>query len=105
MFQDAPVYSLSASRQTLLLGIVLTSSNLALSIIWNSRVYLFEQAQCRVYYLSHGPSQVNARHGVAESLCKLGEIQYPLSITVGIDSCLAVLPGKAKIFPSCSPCP
>lgn len=98
MFQDAPPYSLSVGRQILLSGIVLTLSNLALSTTRNSRVYLFEQAQCRTYYRSHDLTQINAQHGVAESLCKLGDIQYPLSITVGIDSCLSLLPGKAFKF-------
>ena len=95
MYQDAPVRKMSVGHQILLMSVVLITSNLALSITRNSRVYLFEQAQCSIYYQSHDPTQINSQYGVDERLCKLDDIQYPLSIVVGIDACLLLLPGKA----------
>ena len=99
MFQEAPPpYKVSNSRQILLMSAVLVVGFLSLSIAKNSRVYLFEQAQCLIYYQSHSSTSINTQNSIEESLCKLDDIQYPLSIVVGIDSCLTFLPGKA--FPS-----
>ena len=101
MFQDAPFQDAPSrrGREILLMSLVLTLANLALSISRASRVYLFEQAQCLLYYQSNDPTQISSQHGVDESLCKLDDVQYPLSIVVGIDSCLALLPGKSNIPP------
>lgn len=70
-------------------------SNLALTTSKNSRVYLFEQAICSMYYRSH-PEElmgVNQRDSIDEVLCKKKDIQHPLSWVVGIDSFLQLLPG------------
>ena len=77
------------------MSVTLTLSNLALCMTRNSRVYLFEQAQCLLYYQSHGSVEVNTHDSIKETLCKLDDIQYPLSIVVGIDSFLSLLPGIA----------
>lgn len=83
----------SVNRQVFLLGAVLTFGYLASCIHASSRVYLFQQAQCLTYYETHDPTKIDPRHGVAEALCKLDEIQSPLSIIQGIDSFLQFLPG------------
>lgn len=77
----------------LFFGLLLASANLALSIAKSSRVYLFEQAQCRSYYLARDPISITSENPIKESLCKLEAVQTPLSLLVGLDSCLASLPG------------
>ena len=77
------------------MSVTMTLSSLALSMTRNSRIYLFEQAQCLLYYQSHPSKQVNLQESIRESECKLENIQYPLSIVVGIDSFLSLLPGTA----------
>lgn len=98
MFEDTIQFPLSVRHRILLMSVTMTLSNLALCITKNSRVYLFEQAQCLLYYQSHGPTQVDIQNSINESLCKVEDIQYPLSIIVGIDSFLSLLPGKAFWF-------
>ena len=94
MFMDTLRFPLSVRQRILLMCVTLTLSNLALSMTRSSRVYLFEQAQCLRYYQSHDTAQVNLQDSIHETLCKLEAIQYPLSIIVGIDSFLALLPGN-----------
>ena len=95
MVQDVPQSRLSPATQIFVMAVVLTMSNLALTTSKNSRVYLFEQAICSVYYRSH-PHElmgVNRRDGIDELWCKITDIQHPLSWVVGIDSFLQLLPG------------
>ncbi len=73
-------------HQILLISAVLVVGNVALSTHRSSRVYLFEQAQCLVYYRLHDD--------IDESRCKIDEVQRPLSIVVGIDACLSLIPGN-----------
>ena len=98
MYRDVPTHSLSVRRRIFMMSAVLTLSNLALSITRNSRIYLFEQARCLLYYQFHDPTQINSQYAVDERLCKLDDIQYPLSIVIGIDSWLSLLPGKVFHF-------
>ena len=85
---------LSLKWQLLLLGAILTLANLGMVLHRSSRVYLFQQTQCFNYYAVSDPSRIDAHSRVQESLCKLREIQAPLSVTDGIDSFLARLPGR-----------
>ena len=85
-------------RQILTTSVVLTLSNLALCMTRNSRVYLFEQAQCLLFYHSHGSMQVDLGSRIEEGLCKGDEIQYPLSVVVGVDTFLSLLPGKGLLI-------
>ena len=87
-------WKLSEKRQVLLLGAILTFANLGLVLHRSSRVYLFQQTQCFNYYIRSDPSQIDPNSRVQESLCKLREIQAPLSVADGIDSFLARLPGS-----------
>ena len=80
------------------MSIIFTVSQLALTINKSSRVYLFQQAQCLIYYQVNDSTKIDSENGVNESLCKLEGVQHPLSITVGIDAILLMLPGKV-------PCP
>lgn len=94
MFQDTAPAKISVRRRILLMSIVLISANLALTLSKNSRVYLFEQARCLIYYQINDPTKVDPENGVKESLCKITDIQRPLSILVGVDAMLAILPSK-----------
>lgn len=86
----------SVVQQILLLGLLLTLSNLAAVIHKSSRVYLFQQAQCLTYYKIHDPTQIDSHSRIQEALCKLDKVQSRLSITDGIDSFLSYLPGKSS---------
>ena len=94
MFQHVPPANVSVRRRILLMCMVLISANLAQTLSKNSRVYLFEQARCLIYYQINEPTKVNSGNGVQESLCKIKDIQRPLSILVGVDAMLAMLPSK-----------
>ena len=94
MFQDVPRADMSARRRILLMSIVLIFGNLAVTLAKSSRVYLFEQARCLVYYQANDPTKIDPNNGVEESLCKVEGVQYPLSIVVGIDAILLMLPGR-----------
>ena len=85
---------MSVTRQIVLLGAVLNISYLATCIHKSSRVYLFQQAQCLNYYQANDPTKVDSHYYVEEALCKIHEVQSPLSILDGIDSFLQNLPGK-----------
>ena len=50
MFQEVPLANMSVRRRILLMSIVLIASNLAVTLTKSSRVYLFQQAQCLIYY-------------------------------------------------------
>ena len=94
MFRDVPLADMSVRRRILLMSIVLTFGNLALTLTKSSRVYLFEQARCLIYYQVNDSTKIDSENGVNESLCKLDGVQRPLSILVGIDAILSMLPGK-----------
>ena len=79
------------------MSIVLIVGNLALTMTKSSRVYLFEQARCLIYYQVNDSTQIDLENGIKESLCKLEGVQYPLSIIVGVDAILAMLPGKVTM--------
>ena len=96
MFQDVPLASMSVRRRILLMSIVLTVGGLALTLTKSSRVYLLEQAQCLIYYQVNDVTKIDSENDVQESLCKLEGVQYPLSILVGIDAILSMLPGRVS---------
>ena len=77
-----------------LLTTVLVLANLAICIHRSSRIYLFQEAQCLTYYRAIDPSKIDSGLGVDEALCKVDDVQSPLSIIDGIDSFLQLLPGK-----------
>ena len=95
MSQEFSPRRMSVTRQVVLLGAVLNVSYLATCIHKSSRVYLFQQAQCRNYYQANDPTKIDSHYHVEEALCKIQEVQSPLSILDGIDSFLQNLPGKA----------
>lgn len=95
MSRELPPRSMSVTRQIILLGAVLNVSYLATCIHKSSRVYLFQQAQCLNYYQANDPTKINSHYQVDEALCKIHEVQSPLSILDGVDSFLQNLPGKA----------
>ena len=97
MFQDVPPAKMSVRRRILLMSIVFTVGNLALTLNKSSRVYLFEQARCLIYYQVNDSTKIDSENGVNESLCKLEGVQHPLSVTVGIDAILSMLPGKVSM--------
>ncbi|KAI4198057.1 MAG: hypothetical protein LQ350_005498, partial [Teloschistes chrysophthalmus] len=76
----------SVISQIVLLGAILTLGNLAQIIHRSSRVFLFQQAQCLIYYKLADPSKIDAQFQVDEALCKLGPIQSRLSMIDGVDA-------------------
>ncbi|KAL9575926.1 MAG: hypothetical protein Q9212_007555, partial [Teloschistes hypoglaucus] len=82
----------SVTNQIVLLGAILTLANLAQIIHRSSRVFLFQQAQCLIYYKLADPSKIDAQFQVDEALCKLGPIQSRLSMIDGVDAFLTCLP-------------
>ena len=96
MFQDVPLANMSVRRRILLMSIVFTVGNLALTLNKSSRVYLFQQARCLMYYQFNDSTKIDSDNGVNENLCKLEGVQYPLSITMGIDAILSMLPGNVS---------
>lgn len=97
MFQDVPLANMSVRRRILLMSIIFPVSNLALSLTQSSRVYLFQQARCLSYYRVNDPTKIDSENGVEESLCKGEGVQYPLSIIVGVDAILTMLPGRVSM--------
>ncbi|KAL9578338.1 MAG: hypothetical protein Q9203_007131 [Teloschistes exilis] len=82
----------TVTSQIVLLGAILTLGNLAQIIHRSSRVFLFQQAQCLIYYKLADPSKIDAQFQVDEALCKLGPIQSRLSMIDGVDAFLTCLP-------------
>ncbi|KAL8764437.1 MAG: hypothetical protein Q9194_007091, partial [Teloschistes cf. exilis] len=82
----------TVTSQIVLLGAILTLGNLAQIIHRSSRVFLFQQAQCLIYYKFADPSKIDAQFQVDEALCKLGPIQSRLSMIDGVDAFLTCLP-------------
>ena len=96
MFQDVAIAKVSVRRRILLMSMVLTIGNLALTLNKSSRVYLLEQARCQIYYQFNDSTKLDSENGVQESLCKLEGIQFALSVVVGVDAVLQMLPGKVS---------
>ena len=82
----------STPGQIALLCVVLTLSSLAASIVRSTRIYQFEQIACLAYY-----KQDHTQNAIDETLCKTEAVQTPLSIVVGVDAFLSLIPG-AKIY-------
>ena len=94
MFEDAPSIEASKKWQIIWMNVVLILGYGSLSIAKSSRVYLFEQAQCLLYYQTQKSPEAKAAGNIEEKLCKIDPVQYPLSIVVGVDTLLSLLPGK-----------
>ncbi|KAL6721974.1 hypothetical protein ACLMJK_001079 [Lecanora helva] len=83
---------MAAMRQIILLGTIGVLGNLADIIHKRSRVYLFQQALCLVYYKVTDPSKLGLDYNINESDCKIKQVQSRLSIYEGLDSFLFYLP-------------
>ena len=88
------MHKASATKRIILLGAILTLSNLGEHLHKSSRVYLFQQAQCLVHYKSVDPSKIHTGFRIDEALCKVHSIQSRLATIDGIDSFLYFLPGE-----------
>lgn len=86
--------SISIDRRIVQIIAVLTLGNLAICLHRSSRVYLFQQSQCLVYYMRVDPSKIAPDFTIDEALCKNKEVQSPLSIIDGVDAFLMMLPGE-----------
>ena len=82
----------SIINHIILLGTIITLGNLAEILHKSSRVYLFQQALCSVYYSSKSLGEPSLDYLKDESLCKVSKVQSRLSMVDGADSCLAFLP-------------
>ena len=88
----------STTSSIILLGAILTLGNLADSIHKSSRVYLFQQAQCLLYYKNSDPTKIQTDLRVDEALCKVSPIQSRLATVEGIDSFLNFLPRELLLI-------
>ena len=77
-----------------LITIVLTLGNLAICTHRSSRVYLYQQSLCLNYYRNKDPAAVKGQSQIDEELCKLKDVQSPLSMVEGVDMFCQLLPGK-----------
>ena len=84
----------SVTGQVVLLAAIIALANLADMIHKSSRVYLYQQALCLVYYKTFDPSKIERYSHVEEALCKVSQIQSRLAILDGLDSFLSTLPRK-----------
>ena len=89
----------SVTGRIILLGAILTLGNLADIIHKSSRVYLFQQAQCLLYYKNFDPTEIQPDFRIDEALCKLSSIQSRLATIDGIDSFLSFLPRELLSTP------
>ena len=99
MSTDTPKQKSPVTRQIILFGAILTLANLANIIHKSSRVYLFQQAQCLLYYKLVDPTKIDTHYRIEEKYCKVDEIQSRLSIIDGIDSFLIFLPRESLLAP------
>ncbi len=95
VLSTAPRDRRSIIRHIIVLGAVITLSNLADILHKSSRVYLFQQMLCLVYYRTVDPAKIGPDYHLEESSCKLSLVQSRLSMTDGLDSCLAFLPRES----------
>lgn len=87
------------TNRIILFGVVLTLCALAEVIHKSSRVYLFQQAQCLLYYKTVDPSKIRPDFSVDEGLCKISPIQSRLATIDGLDSFLTALPRESSLTP------
>lgn len=76
---------------------VLVLANLAVCIHRSSRLYLFQQSLCLQHYLSTDVNKIGPFWHVDEALCKVQQVQSPLSIIEGLDAFLQLLPGSLPL--------
>lgn len=76
---------------------VLVLANLAVCIHRSSRLYLFQQSLCLQHYLSTDVNKIGPLWHVDEALCKVQQVQSPLSIIEGLDAFLQLLPGSLPL--------
>ena len=82
----------SITNRIILFGAILILGNLADIIHKSSRVFLFQQAQCLLYYKNVDPTKIQLDFSIDETLCKVSAIQSRLATIDGIDSFLSSLP-------------
>ena len=87
----------SITHRIILLGAILTLGQLAEILHKSSRVFLYQQAQCLLYYTNLDPTKIQSGFRIDEALCKAGPIQSRLAAIDGIDSFLAHLPRKSRL--------
>ena len=81
-------------HRILLITGVLTIGNLAICTHRSSRVYLYQQSLCLNYYRENNPAKIEDQTSIDESLCKIKDVQSPLSVIDGLDAFLVAIPGK-----------
>ncbi len=97
MSRSAPKQKISVTNRIFLLGAILTLGNLANIIHKSSRVYLYQQAECFLYYRKMDPTKIQPDFRIDEALCKIRPIQSRLSAIEGIDSFLNYLPRESHL--------
>ena len=80
--------------QVVLVAAVVVLANLAICIHRSSRVYLFQQSLCLQHIMATNPQNIGPQWRIEEKLCRIREVQSPLSLTEGVDAFLQLLPGK-----------
>lgn len=99
MSRSAPEQKPAVTKRLILLGAIITLGNLADIIHKSSRLYLFQQAQCLLYYKRFDPSTIQQDFRIDEALCKVTLIQSHLATINGIDSFLNYLPPLLVLAP------
>lgn len=97
MSSSDPAQKASVTRHIILFGTILTLGNLADIIHKSSRVYLFQQAQCLLYYQNVDPTKIQHDFRIEEALCKVSPVQSRLATIDGIDSFLNFLPRESLL--------
>ena len=92
MTSGIPNQRASVTNRIILFGAIITLSNLADIIHKSSRIYLFQQAQCLLYYNNVDPTKIQPDFRIEERFCKVSPIQSRLATFDGIDSFLNCLP-------------
>lgn len=92
MTSGIPKQRASVTNRIILFGAIITLSNLADIIHKSSRIYLFQQAQCLLYYNNVDPTKIQPDFRIEERFCKVSPIQSRLATFDGIDSFLNCLP-------------
>lgn len=80
--------------QVVLIAAVVVLANLAICIHRSSRVYLFQQSLCLQHFMATDPQKIGPQWRIEEKLCRIDEVQSPLSLIEGVDAFLQLLPGK-----------
>lgn len=84
-------------NRIILFGVILTLTALSVVIHKSSRVYLYQQAQCLLYYKTFDPSKIRPDFSIDEAFCKVSAIQSRLATIDGIDSFLSSLPRESSL--------